>query len=86
MYALDASDGTEQSRFQIGSSASTTPTVANDTLYVGSSNGNIYVLNVNNGTERWRYETDNYVFASPAVTNTSVYVGFGGRLYALENH
>ena len=47
--------------------------VADDALYVGCANGNIYALNATNGTELWRYATNGLV-SCPAVVGNILYV------------
>ncbi len=44
VYALDAKTGTEQWRFQTGSSVPSSPSVADGTVYVGSDDGNVYAI------------------------------------------
>jgi eukaryotic-like serine/threonine-protein kinase len=51
------------------------PTVVQDTVYVGSGDGNIYAIDAASGALRWKFHTRNVVHASPAVANDTVYVG-----------
>ena len=61
------------------------PAVANGTVYVGSSDHNVYVLNADTGSLRWKFATGNVVHASPAVANGIVYIGSWDRyMYALD--
>ena len=61
------------------------PAVANDILYIGSSNGNLYALNATDGIKLWNYSTGGAVDSSPAVANGIVYVGsIGGDFNALN--
>jgi outer membrane protein assembly factor BamB len=61
------------------------PTVVEDTVYVGSGDGNIYALNAASGALRWKFHTGNVVHASPAVAEGTVYVGsWDSFFYALD--
>lgn len=85
LHAIDATDGTEQWRFNGASERiDSSPAVAGETVYFGSHDNNVYALNANDGTERWRFETEQGVFSSPAVANRTVYVGSVSTLYALN--
>ena len=66
---------------RIGSS----PAVADGTVFIGSSDGNVYALDVSSGTERWRFSTGAGVWGSPAVTNDTVVIGSNNHVvYALD--
>lgn len=55
------------------------------TVYVGSSDRNIYALDAETGEERWRHRTTGPVMSSLVVVDGRVYVGnVSGRLYAVE--
>jgi outer membrane protein assembly factor BamB len=51
------------------------PTVVQDTVYVGSGDGNIYAIDAASGALRRKFRTGNVVHASPAVANDTVYIG-----------
>ena len=53
------------------------PAIVNNTLYVGSDDGNVYALDPTNGSELWRFATGLGIQAAPAVANGIVYVGAG---------
>ncbi|MFB6102972.1 MAG: PQQ-binding-like beta-propeller repeat protein [Haloplanus sp.] len=64
---------------------SSSPAIASDTVYVGSSDGNLYAVDVADGEERWRFETKGGVYSSPAVVDDRIYVGStDGTVYALN--
>jgi eukaryotic-like serine/threonine-protein kinase len=67
--------GTQQWRFQTGSSVTSSPTVVNGVVYVGSDDSNLYALETTSGKLRWRFPTSGLVRSSPAVANGVVYVG-----------
>jgi outer membrane protein assembly factor BamB len=61
------------------------PTIVEETLYVGSGDGYVYALNVESGTLRWKFKTGNVVHATPTVDNGTVYIGsWDSYFYALD--
>jgi outer membrane protein assembly factor BamB len=52
--------------------------VLNGTVYVGSTDGNLYALNATTGHERWAAPTAGIGASSPAVANGLVYMGDTG--------
>lgn len=86
VYALDATEGTEQWSFQTGNYVDSSPAVIDGVVYVGSEDGNVYALDAAEGTELWSHEVGSEnggVYPSPAVTGGTVYVGGNGWVYAL---
>jgi len=60
-------------------------TVAGGTVYVGSTDGNVYALDADDGEEQWRFPVLGQVRTTPAVADATVYVGgTNGGLYALD--
>jgi outer membrane protein assembly factor BamB len=82
VYAVDAADGTQQWGFETDGLITTSPAVANDTIYVGSNDQNVYALDARSGTEQWRFEADEKVGAV-GVESDTVYVGSNG-IYTLD--
>ncbi|WP_336022514.1 PQQ-binding-like beta-propeller repeat protein [Halobellus salinisoli] len=61
------------------------PTVVDDTVYVGSGDANVYALSTDDGSVRWTHETGAAVASSPLVVDGTVYVGSGdANVYALS--
>ncbi len=61
------------------------PTIAHDTVYIGSGDGNIYALDAASGALRWKFRTGNVVHASPAIANGVVYIGsWDTYFYAID--
>jgi eukaryotic-like serine/threonine-protein kinase len=61
------------------------PNVVEDTVYVGSGDGNLYALDAASGTLRWKFRTGNVVHASPAIANGLVYIGsWDSYFYAID--
>ena len=61
------------------------PTIANNTVYIGSGDQHVYALDAATGVLRWRFAAGDVIHASPAVANGLVYIGSWDRnLYALD--
>ena len=52
--------------FETGDAILSSPVVVDGTVYVGSSDGNLYALHLDSGIEAWRFETGGPITASPA--------------------
>lgn len=87
VYAIDATDGTEQWVFETDSRIHSSPAVVDGTVYIGSTDHNVYALDAADGTKQWAYDTGDRVRSSPTVANGSVYVGnndLNNNLLALD--
>jgi len=72
-------------RHGAGNQIWSSPAVAGDVVYIGSSDGNVYALNGSTGSMVWTYATGGEVRSSPAVVAGTVYVGsMDNRVYALS--
>lgn len=61
------------------------PLVANDTVFFGSSDNRVYALATSNGKLKWSFKTGGVVHSSPALTDNTLLIGsWDGALYALE--
>ncbi len=61
------------------------PTVAGNTVYIGSGDQHVYALDAVTGALKWQFATGDVIHASPAVANGLVYIGSWDRnLYALD--
>jgi outer membrane protein assembly factor BamB len=61
-----------------------TPTAVDGTVYVGSSDGDLYALDAGTGSVDWQRDLGRTVESSPAVVDGTVYVGSStGHVYAL---
>src|ERR1700688_504970 len=66
-------------------SITSSPAVADNAVYVGSGDGNVYAWNATTGAALWTFNTGAAVDSSPTVSNGIVYVGSNnGQLYALN--
>jgi outer membrane protein assembly factor BamB len=67
------------------STINSSPTVVNDTGYVGSIDGSVYAMDDATGEVLWATDTGAPVDSSPAIANGLLYVGTdAGHLYAIE--
>jgi eukaryotic-like serine/threonine-protein kinase len=61
------------------------PAVAGDTVYVGSTDHNLYAIDRSAGTLKWKFKTGSRVTSSPAVTAGLVFfASFDGVFYAVD--
>jgi len=61
------------------------PVVLDETIYFGSTDGNVYALDIESGYMRWVYKTTGAVNSVPYADDERVYVGSNnGKLYALS--
>jgi outer membrane protein assembly factor BamB/PKD repeat protein len=64
--------------FDTGSPVSSSPSVVDGVVYIGSHNRNLYALDALSGDLQWKFDTgerNDYVSSSPAVANGVVYIG-----------
>jgi len=61
------------------------PVVADNAVYFGSGDGNLYALDAATGDLRWKFKTGDVVHASPAFVNGVVFVGsWDSYFYAVD--
>lgn len=61
------------------------PAIADETVYIGSNDGNLYAINTKTGKQIWSYKTDGSIYSSPTVTDGIVYVGSNdGYIHAVD--
>ena len=72
-------------KFQTRGQVISSPSVANGTVYIASTNGNLYALDLESGTQKWKLALGVRATASPAVDQGTVYLGtYSGRFYAVD--
>jgi outer membrane protein assembly factor BamB/tRNA A-37 threonylcarbamoyl transferase component Bud32 len=60
------------------------PSISENTLYIGCYDNNLYALDAETGKERWRYTTDDGIVSSPCLWNEMVFFGSEDQiLYAV---
>ncbi|MCZ7545401.1 MAG: serine/threonine-protein kinase [Anaerolineae bacterium] len=73
-------------RFRCEDEVTSSPVVANGSVYVGCYDNGLYCLNASDGSFNWRYATDGSVASSPAVDDDVVYFGSADHnLYAVNS-
>lgn len=82
--AFDAADGTERWSFSARDSFETSPSVADGTVFIGSSDSNLYALDAATGRPRWQVATAGPIATAAFVADGAVVVRSGdGNLYAI---
>lgn len=88
LYALDAATGQMLWRYKTEAPVTSSPTVANSTVYFGSNDGNVYAINIENPkqpTVRWKVPTRDWVNSSVLLDEGTAFIGSNDRrLYALD--
>ncbi|MCK4347404.1 MAG: PQQ-binding-like beta-propeller repeat protein, partial [Thermoplasmatales archaeon] len=79
VYALDASNGKLMWKFETGvytghSGVTSSPTISDDTLFVGSRDHYIHAINASTGDLKWVYFVGSIIDSTPVVYNGRVYV------------
>jgi len=69
---------------RLGRTASSSPVVTSDTLYIGSGN-KLLAIDLQSQQKHWEFEAEGVISSSPALVDTTIYVGSqDGRLYAVD--
>jgi len=89
LYALDASDGSVEWRFDTDGRVNNTPTVSEGSVYFTSMDGGLYAVSSSDGDIDWRFSVGTpapYVkYSSPTVADGVVYIGsYSGTVYGLD--
>ncbi len=72
-------------KFRTGGQVISSPAVADGTIYVASTDGNLYAVDLESGSQKWKLELGVRSTASPAVDHGTVYMGtYSGRFYAVD--
>lgn len=74
--------------YKTGATVSSSPSIVDGVVYVGSLDRNLYALDAATGAFLWKYTTlerNDYVSSSPAVSNGVVYIGgLKTKIHALD--
>jgi outer membrane protein assembly factor BamB len=100
LYAVDSRTGAEVWRIDIGNVIDpaardvtgtvfdylqSSPAIVEDTLYIGSADGNVYAVDAIGGEILWKFDTTKPVRATPTVVAGVLYIGsWNGIFYALD--
>jgi outer membrane protein assembly factor BamB len=80
-----AGPGEREWAFETGGDVYSSPTVANETVYVGSFDNTLYAVDTVTGEQQWAFETAGRVWSSPTVSGDTVYVGSDDNSGEYEN-
>jgi PGF-CTERM protein len=69
LYAVDATEGSEEWSFGTGDLVFPSPTVADGTVYVGNNDSELYAVDAATGEQEWAFDTGGGVFSSPTVVD-----------------
>jgi outer membrane protein assembly factor BamB len=84
MYALNAATGIEIWHYFTEGDISSSPSMANGIVYVGSRDNRLHALNATSGAKLWDFMTGGWIESSPSVANGTVFVGSrDGHIYAI---
>lgn len=71
--------------YETGDDVEASPVVADDTVFIGSLDTNIYALDATDGTEQWQFETGDQITARATVTGDTLLIGSHDlSMYALD--
>jgi len=72
-------------KFKTGAAVSSSPSIVDGVVYVGSHDKNIYAIDADTGSKIWTFATGYQVKSSPAVVDGKVYTGADdGNIYCLD--
>lgn len=87
LNAVDAATGDQEWVFtETDSAISSSPTVVDGVLYVGSSDGNVFATDAETGDQEWTFtEPSSTILSSPSVVGGTVYIGSDDpAVYAID--
>jgi LPXTG-motif cell wall-anchored protein len=80
-----ADTGEQEWAFETGSTVSSSPTVVDGTVFVGSWDTDLHAVAAGTGEQEWAFETGGVIQSSPTVVDGTVFVGSNdGNLYAVD--
>jgi outer membrane protein assembly factor BamB len=77
LYAVAASTGEKQWRFETNQPIGASPAVVGGTVYIGSTDQYIYAVDVDSGKEEWSTKLSQKIISSPAAIDDCIYIGTG---------
>ena len=61
------------------------PAIVDQTVFIGSSDGNLYAIDSESGAAKWKFETKSRIPSSPAVSGGTVFFeAYDGNFYAVD--
>jgi outer membrane protein assembly factor BamB len=84
VYAIDINKGREVWKFETEGPVGSSPTVVEEAVYIGSSDGYLYSLDARSGDLRWKfYAGDNIAYGTAVWDNKIIVAARNGKIYAL---
>ncbi len=84
-YALWTNNGTIKWSKKLNGTYTSSPTLVNDLLYIGTLTKQVYALNTTDGDIVWNYTTGDVIYSSPAFFKGVTYIGSNdNNLYAFN--
>ncbi len=72
-------------KFKTDGRVFSSPIAWNQTVYVGSDDGNLYALNMRNGSLAWKFSTGDRIRSTPAFYNNTIFfLSYDGIFYAVD--
>lgn len=72
-------------KFQTDGQVISSPAVSNGTVYIASTDGNLYAADLQSGAQKWKLALGVRATSTPAVEQGVVYLGtYSGRFYAVD--
>ena len=72
-------------KFEASGAVVSSPSIAEDMVYFGSQDQNVYCVDAENGAFIWKFNTTSRIASSPAVVDGKVYIGpDDGTIYCLD--
>lgn len=83
--ALDANTGEQKWLRDMEGLINSSPAVAGDTVFAGSTDTRVWAFDKDTGETRWTFKTGNYISSSPLIANGFLFIGSGDQyMYALD--
>ena len=74
-------------KFKTEGEVISSPVIQNNTVFIGSNDGNLYALNSENGNLKWSFKTDGPINSTPLVANEKVFfLSYDGHFYCLNSN
>jgi outer membrane protein assembly factor BamB len=82
VHALDAKTGKAYWTFMTNARVESSPAIAGNRIFVGSTDGRLYVIDLLKGGKLWDFDAGSAITASPAIGGSRLVFGtHDGRLY-----
>ncbi len=83
-FLASAQSPTVKWKFKTQDKVLAPPVISEQTLYIGSEDGNFYALNTKTGSEKWHFNTRDRIMGKATIHQNSVIFESGNIFYALD--